>query len=176
MGNNNKSFNQRVFTAIILLFLAIIMPISGTLILARFHTFNPVHGFGGALFIILSIWHICLNRKPLWNYIRNLNKHRNSRTFAAIFLVLFGLMVIISGKILEESHWNQNDTIWLTIHVLLGIFCTIIGGWHIYLNHKPLLNYIKTISLNPLRYNMGTRLAILIIGVLIVLVVVHSRL
>lgn len=78
MNEPNKKLNVRTFVALMIGFCGIGLPVTG--VVNHLNEFSPVsveghawhssHNVLGVLFVVFSIWHIVLNRRPLWNYIR----------------------------------------------------------------------------------------------------------
>jgi len=79
MGTPARTFKHRAFVAMVMVFSGVALPATGIAnhsygfappSLAR-HAWMSAHNGLGLLFVAFSIWHIALNRKVLWNHMRN---------------------------------------------------------------------------------------------------------
>jgi len=79
MDTKKRPFNHRAFVAIMTGLTGLSLPISGWVlhaysdhrIVAGRHAWFTMHVFWGILFLILAVWHIVLNRRPLLNYFKS---------------------------------------------------------------------------------------------------------
>jgi len=100
---NKATFNQRAFTAFLMTFSGVGLPISGyanhLLQFAPFqlprHAWMSAHNILAIIFVISAIWHIVLNRKALGNHFVNLKtripliRREAMLAFAIVFVVSF---------------------------------------------------------------------------------------
>lgn len=86
-------------------------------------------------------------------------KHRSEkfkfRAFLGVYMGISAIVMTISGVILYISppgriaHWSYwamlgfTKTEWQNIHTIFTFIFVIAGGWHIYYNWKPLMNYLR---------------------------------
>jgi hypothetical protein len=84
MNPTNTKFNVRSFVTIMLVFSGSLLPATGLanhlygfsqFTTAR-HAWMAAHNVLGALFVIFAIWHGILNRRTLWNHLRNMARGR----------------------------------------------------------------------------------------------------
>lgn len=83
MGNPARPFKHRAFVAMVMVFSGLALPMTG--IANHFYGFAPLsverhawmsaHNALGIVFIVFSIWHIQLNRRALWNHVKNTAAH-----------------------------------------------------------------------------------------------------
>jgi uncharacterized iron-regulated membrane protein len=75
----SKRFNARAFASVTLGLSGLGLPITGLanhalafepLTMAR-HAWMSAHNSLGIVFVVASIWHVWLNRRPLWSHLRN---------------------------------------------------------------------------------------------------------
>jgi hypothetical protein len=79
MNEPNKKLNVRAFGALMIGFCGVGLPVTGVVnhlnefspVLVEGHAWHSSHNVLGVLFLVFSFWHIVLNRRPLWNYIRS---------------------------------------------------------------------------------------------------------
>lgn len=73
---NGKQFKPRAFTAMMMVFNGIGLPVTGIAnhvygfapLSVERHAWMSAHNALGVLFAAFSIWHIVLNRRALWNH------------------------------------------------------------------------------------------------------------
>ena len=78
-----KRLNPRAFTAMVMVFSGLGLPVSGIAnhaygfapLSVERHVWMSAHNALGVLFAVFSIWHIVLNRRALWNHVRNAASH-----------------------------------------------------------------------------------------------------
>lgn len=107
MNEPNKKLSVRAFVALMIGFCGIGLPVTGVLIhlnefspvLAAGHAWHSSHNVLGVLFVVFSVWHIVLNRRPLWNYIRSkaLCVPSVSREFVLACIIFASLLVVFVG-------------------------------------------------------------------------------
>jgi phage antirepressor YoqD-like protein len=83
------------------------------------------------------------------------NRKINWRAFTSVYMGFSAIIVILSGIILYLSppgrvaHWSYWSLFWLTktewqaIHTIFTFLFVLIGGFHVYYNWKPLMNYLR---------------------------------
>lgn len=113
MDRAARKFNTRAFVALMIAFSGLGLPVTGVanhvygflpLTVAR-HAWMSAHGILGLLFVVFSIWHIVLNRRALWKYIKGMAARvpvfSREATLAgavvALFLFLFVGHAFIAG-------------------------------------------------------------------------------
>ncbi|MCE5307645.1 MAG: DUF4405 domain-containing protein [Acidobacteriales bacterium] len=75
----SKKLSVRAFVATMMGFSGLGLPITGLAnhvygfspLSVERHAWMSAHNVLGLLFVLSSIWHIVLNRRPLWNYMRS---------------------------------------------------------------------------------------------------------
>jgi len=79
MERTGRKFNARAFTALMIAFSGLGLPVTGVanhfygsepLSFAR-HAWMSAHNALGLLFAVFAIWHVVLNRRALWNHLRS---------------------------------------------------------------------------------------------------------
>ena len=79
MEQATRRFNTRGFTALMIALCGLGLPITGVanhvygftaLTLGR-HAWMSAHNVLGVLFVGFAIWHVVLNRRPLWSHLRS---------------------------------------------------------------------------------------------------------
>jgi hypothetical protein len=101
-----KQFNTRAFVALTIGLGGLGLPITGLPLhilghgpasVAR-HAWMSAHNALGLLFVGFSIWHVWLNRRPLWSYLRDRAAQAASvRREAVVALVVVGFALLIAG-------------------------------------------------------------------------------
>lgn len=74
-----KRLNSRAFTAMMLVFSGLGLPVTGIAnhayglvpLSVERHAWMSAHNALGVLFAVFSIWHIVLNRRAVWNHVRS---------------------------------------------------------------------------------------------------------
>jgi len=74
-----KRLNPRAFTAMMMVFSGVGLPVTGIVnhaygfapLSVERHAWMSAHNALGVLFVVFSIWHIVLNRRALWNHLRS---------------------------------------------------------------------------------------------------------
>jgi len=56
------------------------------------HAWHSAHNVLGVLFVFFSVWHIVLNRRPLWNYLRS----KTSRVLSISRELVLAWVVVVS--------------------------------------------------------------------------------
>ena len=101
MEKTSKRFNIRAFVALMIAFSGIGLPITGvanhiyqfsSMTVGR-HAWMASHNVLSLLFVVFSIWHIILNRKPLLFHIKGLASQVPSVSREAI---LAGIVVAVA--------------------------------------------------------------------------------
>jgi hypothetical protein len=79
MEKSRRKFNGRAFTSLMVALCGLGLPVTG--IFNHVHGFDPLtvgrhawmsaHNALGVLFVVFSVWHVVLNRRPLWNHLRS---------------------------------------------------------------------------------------------------------
>jgi len=101
----------------------------------------------------------------------------NSRSFVAIMAGLTGLTLPFSGLILHAySHHPQHGGRheWFSAHLFLGILFTVFSVWHVVLNRRPLLRYLKSGTGSQMPFSREMRLAAILLAATLIAVVIHS--
>lgn len=57
------------------------------------HTWMAAHNVLGLLFVIFSVWHVVLNRRMLWNHLRNTSIVGREMLLVGIIVMLAALFV-----------------------------------------------------------------------------------
>ena len=73
-----KRLNPRAFTAMMMVFSGLGLPVTGIVnhayglapLTVERHAWMSAHNVLGVLFAVFSIWHIVLNRRAVWNHLR----------------------------------------------------------------------------------------------------------
>jgi len=103
MSNDEKKspFNYRAFTAIGALVSGLGLPFTGYLVHvyqgASFHgprhLWMSAHSTLGVLFTAFAVWHVILNRKALWRYLKDSTQTaRSTRKEALLALSIVGVL------------------------------------------------------------------------------------
>ena len=74
-----KRLNPRAFTAMMMVFSGLGLPLTGIVnhaygfapLSVERHAWMSAHNALGILFALFSIWHIVLNRRAVWNHVRS---------------------------------------------------------------------------------------------------------
>jgi hypothetical protein len=108
MNEPRKRLNVRAFVALMLGFCGVGLPVTG--LVNHFKEFSPVsaeghawhssHNVLGVLFIVFSIWHIVLNRRPLWNHLRS----RTSRVLSVSRELALAGLIVASALFMFVGH------------------------------------------------------------------------
>jgi len=115
MNEPKKRLSIRAFVAIGIGLCGIGLPVTG--LVNHFREFSPVtveghawhssHNVLGVLFVLFTIWHVVLNRRPLWNYLRSKTSRvpSISRELAlACFIVASALFVFVAHEFIAHGH------------------------------------------------------------------------
>jgi len=79
MTRAEKRFNLRSFVSLMITFTGLGLPVTGVAnhvyglgppSVAR-HAWMSAHNLLGVLFAVFAVWHVVLNRRPLWNHLRS---------------------------------------------------------------------------------------------------------
>jgi hypothetical protein len=73
-------------------------------------------------------------------------KKFNKRAFITVGLFMSGSILPLSGfmnHLLGNESLTTERLLWMAIHNSCGILFTIFSIWHLTLNWRPLLNYLK---------------------------------
>jgi hypothetical protein len=107
MDEPKKKLNVRAFVALMIGFCGVGLPVTGvvnhlnefSLFSVARHAWHSSHNVLGAIFVVFSIWHIVLNRRPLWNYIRSKASFvpSVSREFVLASIIFASLLVVFVG-------------------------------------------------------------------------------
>ena len=79
MHESKKRLNVRAFVAITIGLCGMGLPVTGLVnhfrelspVTVAAHAWHSAHNVLGVLFVLFSIWHIVLNRRPMWDYLRS---------------------------------------------------------------------------------------------------------
>jgi hypothetical protein len=102
----------------------------------------------------------------------------NCRAFAAMMAWLTGLGLPVSGLILHAHSDGRIVTgrhTWSTMHVILGVLFVVFVTWHIILNRRCLIAYIRSNNAGSLLLSRETRWAVAIAAVLYIVMMTQSR-
>jgi len=110
MNETAKALNVRAFVANMILLATIGLPITGIanhkygfspLSIER-HAWMSAHNVLGLLFVLFSIWHIVLNRRAVWNHLKNATSRISVVSREAILAVLLtaGALLLFVGHAL----------------------------------------------------------------------------
>ncbi len=102
----------------------------------------------------------------------------NLRAFISMMVALMGISLPVSGLILHAySHGRiaSGRHEWLMVHILFGVLFVAFAVWHVVLNRRPLLRYLRSEAGRLLPMSREASLAILIATALIVLIVSGPR-
>lgn len=106
MEKTRRKFNARAFTALMIALSGLGLPVTG--IFNHVYGFDPLtvgrhawmsaHNLLGVLFVVFAVWHVVLNRRPLWNHLRSTAARlpavsREALLAGAIVALLVGLTV-----------------------------------------------------------------------------------
>ena len=107
MNEPKKKLNVRAFVALMIGFCGVGLPVTGvvnhlnefSLFSVAGHAWHSSHNVLGVLFVVFSIWHIVINRRPLWNYIRSKASGvpSVSREFVLAGIIVASLLVVFVG-------------------------------------------------------------------------------
>ncbi len=107
-----RAFNTRAFVALTIGLSGLGLPITGLPLhvlesgppsVAR-HAWMSGHNALGFLFVIFSVWHIWLNRRPLWSYVRHKAAQAagaSREALLALAVVGFALLVVCHAFLVE---------------------------------------------------------------------------
>lgn len=73
----------------------------------------------------------------------------NVRAFASIGMLISVIGLPFSGLMNHSLGFDELTNqrhLWMSVHNILGIFFIIFSTWHIILNRKALINYLKKAS------------------------------
>jgi hypothetical protein len=112
MNESDKKLNVRAFVALMIGFCGVGLPVTGvinhnnefSLVSVKSHVWHSSHNVLGVLFVVFSIWHIVLNRRPLWNYIRS-KASGVSREFVFAGIIVASLLVVFVGHEFFAHGW-----------------------------------------------------------------------
>lgn len=114
MGNPERTFKHRAFVAMVMVLSGIALPVTG--IANHIYGFAPpsierhawmsAHNALGLLFVVFSIWHVVLNRKALWNHVKNTAAHLPivSREAMVAGCVVAVMLVVFVGHAFLAGH------------------------------------------------------------------------
>ena len=79
MNEPKKRINVRAFVAIGIGLCGMGLPVTGLVnhfrelspVTVAAHAWHSAHNVLGVLFVFFSVWHIVLNRRPMWDYLRS---------------------------------------------------------------------------------------------------------
>ena len=101
----------------------------------------------------------------------------NLRSFVAIMAGLTGLTLPLSGLVLHAySHHPRHGGTheWFSVHVFLGILFTGFAVWHVVLNRRPLLRYLRSGAESQTPFSREMRLAAIIFSAALIAAIVHT--
>jgi amino acid permease len=108
MNEPGRRLRVRAFVAIVLAFSGVGLPLTGLVnhfreslpVSAEDHAWQGSHAVLGILFVAFSVWHIVLNRRPLWNHIRSRTSRfpSVSRELALAGIVVASILFLIVGQ------------------------------------------------------------------------------
>jgi hypothetical protein len=83
MTTATRAFKHRAFVSLMMVFSGLTLPVTGIAnhvygfapLSVERHAWMSAHNALGQLFVVFSIWHVVLNRKALWNHMRNTAAH-----------------------------------------------------------------------------------------------------
>ena len=103
-----KPFNKRALVDIALAITAIGLPVTAILMESTprelgfnstRHMWTEMHGSFGLLFMVFPVWHVILNRKVLWNFIKGAGAtHSVSREAIVAVMIVAAIMFLLVGR------------------------------------------------------------------------------
>ena len=93
-------------------------------------------------------------------------KSFNYRAFIALSLLLSGIGLPVTGIALAVQHGGTENHSWAHAHAIFALVFTVFAIWHLILNWRPLIKYI--------RISREVIFSIVIIAVLIFIFVGHG--
>lgn len=114
MGNPARSFRHRAFVAMAMVASGLALPVTG--VANHIYGFSPpsverhawmaAHNALGLLFVVFSFWHALLNRKALWNHMRNVAAQASmvSREAVLAVSIVAVVLVLFVGHALHAGH------------------------------------------------------------------------
>ena len=108
MNEPKKRLNVRAFVAIGIGLCGIGLPVTGLVnhfrelspATVEGHAWHSSHNVLGVLFVIFSIWHIVLNRRPMWDYLRS----KTSRVLSISRELVLAWVVVVSVLLMFVAH------------------------------------------------------------------------
>lgn len=98
----------------------------------------------------------------------------NQRAFVALMAVFTGALLPFSGLILHSLRgrgYFSGRHAWFILHTILGVIFLVLLCWHLYLNRRPFLHYLKTAPGDSLPLSREARWALIIVAVILVMVI-----
>ena len=107
MKQTDRTFQHRAFVAMVMVLSGLALPVTG--IANHFYGFDPpslerhawmsAHNSLGLLFVAFSTWHVVLNRRALWNYVRSSASRIPAMSREAILAgtVVAGVLLLFVG-------------------------------------------------------------------------------
>lgn len=102
----DRRFNLRAFAVLMITFSGLGLPVTG--IVNHFYGFAPLslerhawmsaHNVLALLFTIFAVWHVVLNRRALWNYLKGLAARMpraNREAVVAVAVVAVALLIFV---------------------------------------------------------------------------------
>jgi len=114
MDRASRPFNLRAFTALMIAFTGLGLPLTGIynhvygfdgLSVAR-HAWMAAHNVLGVLFVIFGVWHVVLNRRVLGAYLRSAAARVSvvSREAAVAGVGVIAALVLLVGHAFHAPH------------------------------------------------------------------------
>jgi hypothetical protein len=105
------------------------------------------------------------------------DKKFNTRAFVTLMICFSGLGLPITGyanHLYGFSQLTMARHAWMSAHNVLGIFFTIFVVWHVVLNRRALLAYLKNFAASTPFLSRESLLAIVILAMALFLFIGHA--